>query len=84
MAVRIWPSTGQWFVLDWLTGAALPAVPWGTTGDTPLPADYDGDGIADVTVFRPSSAMWFIRLSSGGTIVIQWGLPSDIPLGPGG
>ena len=56
---------------------------WGLPGDKPVAADFDGDGLADVAVFRPGAgtATWFIRNSSGIPFTtFDWGLGSDTPL----
>ena len=50
----ITPPTGQWSALMSSTGA-LTAVTWGSAGDLPVPADYDGDGKTDVAIYRPST-----------------------------
>ena len=75
----ITPGAAQWFILPSgpnpggfpTTDGAFPVV-FGATGgtDLPAPADYDGDGRADIATFRPVSdlhpgaADWFI-LPSG-------------------
>ncbi len=74
------PSTGQWFGLDALSSYNPISVQWGLSGDTAVPHDFDGDGVSDAAVFRPSSGTWYLRLSSGGSQVTQWGLPTDGPL----
>jgi hypothetical protein len=59
-------------------------IPWGTTGvgttsgDTPVPGDYDGDGKFDLAVYRfgglsPNNAFLVRRSSDLGLTVQQWG-----------
>ncbi len=82
------PSTGEWFF----------GSPDRTTA-TPHGCGLDGgsrrhtgrgrfrrDGLADVTVFRPSNVGWYILRSSTGYavssyVLIGW-LPGDVPLAP--
>ncbi|CAN5373344.1 hypothetical protein BH10ACI3_BH10ACI3_02820 [soil metagenome] len=47
--------------------AAIPSAPF----------DYDGDGKADVSVFRPSDGIWFIDRSQAGGFAIQFGALAD-------
>jgi hypothetical protein len=48
-----------------------------------VPADYDGDGKADVGVYRSSTGQWFLKRSTdGGLTLVAWGAPAlaDLPL----
>ena len=52
-------------------------------GDVPQPADYDGDGQADVAVYRQTTGQWFVYGSTAGQLApIQFGSPvlDDIPV----
>jgi hypothetical protein len=69
--------------------ASRPSVPpssqvtyvWGTAGDIAVPGDYDGDGLSDLAVWRPSNGNWIIRYSSNSTVVTtQFGISTDIPV----
>ncbi len=47
------------------------------TGSTDF--DFDGDGKADLGVFRFSDRNWYIRRSSNGSVAAQnWGLTTDV------
>ena len=50
---------------------------WGLDGDVPVPGDYDGDGVTDLAVWRPSTGMWFIRTSGSGYTDV-----AGVPVGP--
>jgi hypothetical protein len=70
---------GTWFILRSSDGGVT-SVGWGIAEDVPVPADYDGDGKADIAVYR--DGIWFIfRSSDGAPLSVRWGgLPQDIPV----
>ena len=72
------PSDGVWFIVGTTSGAHV--ISWGTTGDLPVPGDYDGDGMTDVAVFRPSDANWYILGTTGGIQIVNWGIAGDVPI----
>ena len=45
----------------------------GGAGFTPVPGDYDGDGVVDVAVYNDATGAWNILKSSGGTLNLNWG-----------
>ncbi len=44
------------------------------------PADFDGDGKTDVSVFRPSTSNWYVHGSSGTDTTTNFGTSGDIPV----
>jgi hypothetical protein len=84
--ISVWrPSLGNWYILSSMDPTSIPGlsgfVPaWGMPGDRPVPGDYDGDGKADLAVFRPSTQTWLIQGSSGGIITENFGAAGDIPV----
>ncbi len=79
--LAVWrPSTGVWWVLGG-PGSQQVSAGWGTTGDVPVPGDYDGDGKTDFAIFRPSTgAWWIVRSSDSTTFNLTFGQTGDLPV----
>jgi len=71
-------STGY----DYGSSLIVPAG-WPGLGDTPVPADYNADGITDPAIWRGSSGVWIIPLSPNfnNYRFYAWGASGDTPVG---
>jgi len=72
-------ATGVWGIrlskYDWMTYySAIYGWTLGGTGYIPTPADYDGDGLADMTVYSLTTGQWTIMLSRSAyyRVTTQW------------
>ena len=57
--------------------------PWGLTNDLPYGGDFNGDGMIDVGVFRPSNGVWYGFTDSffeQNSPTVQWGVSGDKPV----
>jgi len=55
------PSNGAWYAKDLITGVMhVNGTIWGDSTMTPLPFDYNGDGVTDLGAYKADSATWHI------------------------
>jgi glucose/arabinose dehydrogenase len=67
--VAVWrPGTGSWIISQSANGAKV-VQQWGSSTDTPVPADYDGDGRTDFALFN--NGAWNILKSSNGGVIAR-------------
>jgi hypothetical protein len=78
------PSIGAWYLDNgngmWDGCGVDACLAFGTSGDVPVPGDYNGDGEIDIAVYR--GGLWFIlRSSDGGVTSVGLGAVSgDVPV----
>jgi hypothetical protein len=90
--IAVWRPNGMaavWYILTSRSSYTLSItrrLGAGALNDIPVVGDFDGDDIADPTVWRPGNGFWYVLRSSGGYSsydAIQWGAGSlgDVPIG---
>ncbi|MEP7338175.1 MAG: VCBS repeat-containing protein, partial [Acidobacteriota bacterium] len=73
---------GHWYIRQSSDGQVIDKY-WGLGTDVPVPADYDGDGKADIAVWRGAETNWYIaRSSDGQTEIVSLGASwlGDVPV----
>jgi hypothetical protein len=71
---------GTWYVQDPLS-TTIDAFNWGWSETTPVPGDYDGDGIEDPAVYHRAAGNWYVIESRTGAPRVQnWGWSEAIPV----
>jgi len=79
-------SSGLWYIRTLIPGSdpIFFGGNWGNAASTPVPGDYDHDGIFDLSVFLPSTGEWFVRSLNPDVPPLlfgeSWGDASMVPV----
>jgi len=74
------PAGGDWYIRDHDTGDLF-FQEWGWSESTPVPGDYDGDGLLDIAVYHRAQGDWYLLESTVATLRLQnWGWSETFPI----
>mgnify|MGYP000480570228 CR=1 FL=1 len=68
--ILLYSQESHIWTLATLSGAIKEQTYFGNQdGDIPVPADYDGDGLTDIAIARPSTGHWLIKFTGTGEVL---------------
>jgi hypothetical protein len=69
-----------WYILRSSDGMFQP-IQFGADSDVIVPGDYNGDGMTEVAIYRPSTNTWFTTTNPATNYgAFKWGVAGDIPV----
>ena len=83
--LAVWrPKNATWYIKNsgYSSGYAATSTTtrtWGSSSHSPIPADYTGDGLADLAVYDANSSTWYVRdiLNKNSFFSVIWGSSGD-------